>query len=714
MKKNNIFLIIGIIFLASFIQPCFAEAKKLTIVFTGDTRGELENCHCPKNDFGGFERRFNYINDIKKDTDEILLLDVGDVLPLLNADFTGHKIIYNSFIAFKAMNLMGYDAMNAGESDLILGEGFLQGKAQNFKFPVISSNIVNKATGQPFFKPYIIKAMKNGLKAGIIGVTNERYVINSDNLEVALNKDMVARYVSEIRGQVDVLIVLAHIGMPYSIELANSVSGIDVILSGHWDAETQEPIKIGTTIIMPTGYYSRKVGRLDLELDDDGKISSYEWQSVLMDEKYDGKTFISRLVSMMPLAKKGKGLESNASDNDRSAALAHSEKEKKPVLEDVANGLVNGRPLRVIVFYAAGCRSCMIVDRDILPAIEKKYGERIIIEKYDIGISRNYAQMARLEKMYGAEGGYVPEVIVSNYVLMGEEKIRSGLDKVIEKALSESNPGQAGFTKEDVAAYQAPAETDSFILSRFESFSVFTVGAAGFLDGINPCAFTTIVFFISFLAFAGYKKREMIFAGSFFTIAVFIAYFLIGLGIFKFLRSLSTFAYLQLAINILIGGLAFLLGVLSVADYFRFRKSRDANTSMLQLPRSIKNRIHSVIGADFRQDKKGHRSALLRISWAAFTAGFIVSILESICTGQVYLPTIAYVLRMPDKHIPALAYLLFYNLAFIAPLLIVFILGLFGATSNFFARFMQKHFGFVKLSTAILFFVLAAALAFLK
>lgn len=255
---------------------------------------------------------------------------------------------------------------------------------------------------------------------------------------------------------------------------------------------------------------------------------------------------------------------------------------------------------------------------------------------------------------------------------------------------------------------------EAIILSKFESFNVCIVGAAGFLDGINPCAFTTIVFFISFLAFAGYRKREMVIAGSFFTIAVFIAYFLIGLGIFKFLRSMSIFSYAALVINIIVGSLAFVLGILSIVDYFRFKKTRDTKNSMLQLSQSIKNKIRSIIGIDFRQDQKTGRKAMFKIAWAAFTAGFMISILESICTGQVYLPTIAYVLRIPDKHMPALLYLLVYNFAFITPLIIVFIMGLFGATSGMFSKFMQKHFGFVKLSTAILFFVLAALLVVFK
>ena len=124
--KKIILTSIFLAFLISLARPCFAETKKLTIVFTGDARGELENCHCSKNDFGGLQRRFNYIKEVRKDINEILLLDVGDVLPLFNPEFTRETITCNAFISLKAMDMMGYDAMNVGESDLILGEKFLQ------------------------------------------------------------------------------------------------------------------------------------------------------------------------------------------------------------------------------------------------------------------------------------------------------------------------------------------------------------------------------------------------------------------------------------------------------------------------------------------------------------------------------------------------------------------------------------------------------------
>ncbi|MBU1852657.1 MAG: metallophosphoesterase [Candidatus Omnitrophica bacterium] len=686
----NFRLILILSFMLSVAGTAFADSERLTIVFSGDMRGEIENCHCPKDDFGGLARRSKYIAEVREEAGDILLIDTGDVLPLFTPEYSRKKILYNAFVSFKAMEMMGYDVMNAGESDLILGEKFLKEKGKNLSFSVISANIVEAENNKDFFRPYLIKKMKNGLRVGVLGVVNERYIINSKRLDILPNKEAVSGLLPELRDKADIIIVLGHLGLPYSIELAESIEGIDVILSGHWDAGSQEPIKIGNTLVMSTSYHSRKIGRLDLEIDG-GEVHSYKWESTPLDYKYDGKGIINSLVSKMP------DLEAKAQPEP-----------KDPLVEQIAQE----RPLKVFVFYSPSCRSCMEIDRDLLPGIREKYSDKIVLGHYDVSIQENYEQMLRLEKMYGLEeeGGYVPEVIVSGYILTGEKDIVSKLDKVIQKALSRQIDVKKN---EDIpleaVEYQLPS-TGSLILSKFQSFSVYTVLIAGLLDGVNPCAFTTIVFFISFLAFAGYRKREMLFASLSFTTAVFIAYLLIGLGIFRFLNSLRGFAYIADSVNIIILSLAILLGVLSLIDYFKFKSTKDTKSIILKLPQFIKNKIHTVIGSDFRTGTKHEKGAILRIIWIALVSGFVVSVLESVCTGQVYLPTIAFVLRMPEEKISALSYLIIYNLAFILPLVAVVVLGLFGVTSNAFSRFMEKRLGMVKLATAALFFLLGSLL----
>ncbi len=61
--------------------------------------------------------------------------------------------------------------------------------------------------------------------------------------------------------------------------------------------------------------------------------------------------------------------------------------------------------------------------------------------------------------------------------------------------------------------------------------------------------------------------------------------------------------------------------------------------------------------------------------------GFAISVLELVCTGQVYLPTITFVMGVEEMRRHALSYLLLYNLAFVAPLLVVFALVHWGTTS---------------------------------
>ena len=61
--------------------------------------------------------------------------------------------------------------------------------------------------------------------------------------------------------------------------------------------------------------------------------------------------------------------------------------------------------------------------------------------------------------------------------------------------------------------------------------------------------------------------------------------------------------------------------------------------------------------------------------------GFAISALELVCTDQVYLPTITFVMGVEEMRRHALSYLLLYNLAFVAPLLVVFALVHWGTTS---------------------------------
>lgn len=245
-------------------------------------------------------------------------------------------------------------------------------------------------------------------------------------------------------------------------------------------------------------------------------------------------------------------------------------------------------------------------------------------------------------------------------------------------------------------------ETFFLIVERFKSFTPFGIAVAGLLDGINPCAFSTIIFFISFLAFIGFSLRKSVIAGFSFTLAVFLTYLGLGLGAFAGLERLRVFAVFSKYFDITVGGFAIILGIGSLYDYISFRTKGVNKGMILRLPGAIKNVIHKTIGN--MRDKGG--AGIARLLFIAFIIGVLVSLFESMCTGQMYLPTLTFILKMKVMWQRAFLFLLLYNAMFILPLVIVFLLTAFGVSSEWWAKAVQHNLGRVKLLSALFFFTI--------
>ncbi len=357
---------------------------------------------------------------------------------------------------------------------------------------------------------------------------------------------------------------------------------------------------------------------------------------------------------------------------------------------------------KLIIFYSPACHRCAEAKTKIMPEVEKRFRGRIAVEYRDITEIDNYKFMLGLEEKYGVKiKNIVPVFFFEGGFVNGEGRIRDNLTRLISKSLNKLSP-QGGIC----------AEID--LVTHFKSFKPLAVIGAGLVDGINPCAFTVIVFFISFLALQGYRKRELIFIGLSFIFAVFLTYLLIGVGLFGFLYRCGGFWAAAKIINSSIGAFSIILGILALYDFFKFKATGKTEGLALQLPQAVKNRIHAVIGMHFRAHKQGEavvlRAGVLRLSASALITGFLVSILEAVCTGQVYLPTIAFVLKSTSLKLQAFGYLLLYNLMFIAPLFIIFILALWGVSSEEFSRALKRHLLGIKILMAFLFFGLGILL----
>ena len=195
------------------------------------------------------------------------------------------------------------------------------------------------------------------------------------------------------------------------------------------------------------------------------------------------------------------------------------------------------KTIHLAYFFQVGCRECDRAELD-LKFLQQIYPQ-LQVEKFD---SRENATL--LEEL-GIRAGVLesrrllaPAIFVGNDSLVREEVNARRLEALIGEYLAIGAP--AVWTEDAVPELRAA----SGIMERFRSFGVLTVAVAGLIDGLNPCAFATVVFFISYLAFIGRRGKEILVVGLAFTLGVFLTYLGVGFGFLKAVAALPILAQL--------------------------------------------------------------------------------------------------------------------------------------------------------------------------
>jgi glutaredoxin len=352
-------------------------------------------------------------------------------------------------------------------------------------------------------------------------------------------------------------------------------------------------------------------------------------------------------------------------------------------------------PVSIAYFYSAGCLECDRVGYD-LSYLGHNY-VNLEVRSFDINTCAPLNEA--ICERYGVppeERLKTPAVFIGEECLVGGEISVQRLEELIVKY------GQEPCVVPWEGLEEESSTAVNRIIQRFKSFSALAVLGAGILDGVNPCAFTTIIFFVSYLAVMGRKGRDILFVGASFTVAVFVTYLLVGVGVLSFVHSLGIVRTLSRVVYLATGVFCLVLAGFSLFDVYRIRQGRIEDIA-LKLPERLQKRVHQAI-----REGRNVRNYV----WAAFITGFLVSLLELACTGQVYLPTIIFVSGVPELRVNALVYLVLYNLMFILPLVVIFVLVFYGTSSKQLTGFFRANAASVKLLTALLFAALGVWLLY--
>ena len=79
--------------------------------------------------------------------------------------------------------------------------------------------------------------------------------------------DRAREIIAKHRREVDLLVLISHLGLPDDIILAEQTKGIDLILGGHSHTTMERPLRVKATTLVHTGAFGRTVGRIDLDYD---------------------------------------------------------------------------------------------------------------------------------------------------------------------------------------------------------------------------------------------------------------------------------------------------------------------------------------------------------------------------------------------------------------------------------------------------------------
>ncbi len=194
-----------------------------------------------------------------------IAVDVGDHMDRGRMETEGTGGMANRAV----LEATGYQVVTLGNNELLtFPRETLDRVYADVPFSVVGTNIEAVRGDRPeWLKKWAIREM-GGVRVGFLGATIPYPIFYelmgwrlSDPLEV------LAEWVPRIRAEVDVLVLLSHLGLPIDRRLAEEVPGIDLILGGHTHHLLEAPERVGNTFIAAAGKFGRHVGHVTLEWD---------------------------------------------------------------------------------------------------------------------------------------------------------------------------------------------------------------------------------------------------------------------------------------------------------------------------------------------------------------------------------------------------------------------------------------------------------------
>lgn len=239
------------------------EGEKMEVIHiyhTNDLHSHFEN----------WPRIYELLRERKKWHEEageaVYLFDIGDHLDLSHPYTEATKGRINT----ELLNKERYDAVTIGNNEgITLPYEALDHLYDGALFDVIVANLYKKNGERPAWAiPHQIYTTAKGTKIGVVGITayfEQLYELLGWKLTEPMQE--LSKQIEELRGQVDIIVLLSHLGINDDEMIATNYPEIDVILGAHTHHIFHQGKIINNNLQGAAGKYGYYVGHIELKVD---------------------------------------------------------------------------------------------------------------------------------------------------------------------------------------------------------------------------------------------------------------------------------------------------------------------------------------------------------------------------------------------------------------------------------------------------------------
>jgi len=203
MKK---YILVFLLLSLSMIFGNFSSKDGIKLVLTSNVNGETDPCGWKKKPMGGLARKSTIINDLKKEGNDVIVADAGNLFfkkDKISSGITIDTAKETAKIIVDCFNAIGCDVFSPGSHDFAAGFEFVKDLENRSNFPYISANIFGK-NGEKLYEPYII-IEKQGKKIGFLGLSS---VFLNEKVTVKDPFKVMKNIINDLESKTDMIILL--------------------------------------------------------------------------------------------------------------------------------------------------------------------------------------------------------------------------------------------------------------------------------------------------------------------------------------------------------------------------------------------------------------------------------------------------------------------------------------------------------------------------